>query len=647
MNIGIIDIGWFELDATTLKTKALGGSETWLMQISKEFSKNHNVDVYCNAKEEFKDGNVNYIPVNKMILSLYKQEDKYDFVILNRVVNNWNTNIIALLKQYNVTQSVYLQLHDLSLLINDNIVNMGDNDTIVKNLLMDPIVKGIVTLNEWHGNNLLLQYPVLKSKKFIYIANGVDLNLFKYKNNKNRDNRILWSSCLERGLDILIKYIYPIVKREVPDFGIDIAGYNDLSALNINSLDINVLGNLSKDQLYKEMSKHKCWFYPGTFAETFCITLLENILNGVTPISPFTYGTRPTISEEYANELWEENVDFSNEGSPEFSRAIQIASQKIISILKDNNYRIDEKLVKRAKQFTWDKSVQKYIDAYNENKETQYKYDGVFLAMTANSDFFKQARQNVEETWAKDLIENKYPRHKFFFYTSCDEQHPKPCVDGHTIYVDAGDDLRSTYSKTKQAILMLQKLGITYKYLYRTNTSVYVNVPKLISEVTPNHDELAGEYVGYYVKEPGEDKFRFLYNSIVGLFYGMHERMVKKIFFNCYDEHICLNPVEGDDITIGRITRYLGINYKQYKVNKNLTQTEYMRYKCCLPEDYDEFNQHHELFKKYTDDPNVVLNNCIVQVRSLYNGEERITKGKEFEHMCELHNAFIKNKENQ
>ena len=103
MNIGIIDIGWKELDETTLQNKALGGSETWLMQISKEFSKNHNVDVYCKTKEEFKDSNVNYIPVNKMITSLYKQENKYDFVILNRVIYNWNTNIIALLKQYNVT----------------------------------------------------------------------------------------------------------------------------------------------------------------------------------------------------------------------------------------------------------------------------------------------------------------------------------------------------------------------------------------------------------------------------------------------------------------------------------------------------------------------------------------------------------------
>ena len=647
MNIGIIDIGWKELDKTTLQNKALGGSETWLMQISKEFSKNHNVDVYCNTKEEFKDDNVNYIPINKMILSLYKQEDKYDFVILNRVIYNWGTNIIALLKQYNVTQNVYLQIHDLSLMVGNNLINMGDDDTIIKSLLMDYIIKGIVVLNEWHGNNLLLQYPILKNKKIFYIGNGLDLKLFKSSINKNRDNRILWSSCIERGLDILAKYIYPIVKSEVPDFGIDVAGYNDLSTLNTNSLDINILGNLSKEQLYKEMSKHKCWFYPGTFAETFCITLLENILNGVTPISPFTYGTRSTISEEYANELWEENVDFSNEGSPEFNRAVQLAAQKIISILKSDNYRIDEKLVKRAKQFTWKKSVQKYIDAYNNNKETQYKYDGVFLTMSANSDFFKQARKNVEETWAKDLIENKYPRHKFFFYTSCDEQHPQPCIDGYTIYVDAGDDLYSTYSKTKQAILMLNKLGITYKYLYRTNTSVYVNVPKIINEITPKCNEIVGERVGYYIKNSGDDKYKFVFNIIVGLFYGMHERMVKKIFFNLFDENICLNPIDADDVVMSRIIEYLGINYKQIKVNKNLTQTEYMRYKCCLPEDYDKFNEAHELFKKYTDDPNVVLDNCIVQVRSLYNGEERITKGKEFEHMIELHNAFIKNKENQ
>ena len=647
MNIGIIDIGWKELDKTTLQNKALGGSETWLMQISKEFSKNHNVDVYCNTKEEFKDGKVKYIPVNKIVISLYKQEDKYDFVILNRVIYNWNTNIIALLKQYNVTQNVYLQVHDLSLMLGNKLINAGENDIIKNNLLMDPIVKGIVALNEWHGNNLLLQYPILKNKKIFYIGNGLDLKLFKSSINKNRDNRILWSSCLERGLDILIKYIYPIVKSEVPDFGIDVAGYNDLSTLNINSLDINVLGNLSKEQLYKEMSKHKCWFYPGTFAETFCITLLENILSGVTPVSPFTYGTRPTIGEEYANKLWEEDVDFSREGSPEFNRAVQLASQKIISILKSDNYKIDEKLVKRAKQFTWYKSVQKYIDAYNDNKELQYKYDGIFLTMSANSDFFKQARKNVEETWAKDLIENKYPRHKFFFYTSCDEQHPKPCIDGHTIYVDAGDDLYSTYNKTKQAILLLQRLGITYKYLYRTNTSVYVNVPKVINEITPNHDEITGAQIGYYIKEAGSDKFDFAFNIIVGLFYGMHERMVKKIFFNCYDEKICLNPIDADDVVMSRIIKYLDIKYKQIKVNKNLAQTEYMRYKCCLPEDYDKFNQEHELFKKYTEDPNVVLDNCIVQVRSLYNGEERITKGNEFEHMIELHNAFIKNKENQ
>jgi hypothetical protein len=639
MNIAIIDIGWAPINSKSLNNTAVGGSETWLLQISKEFSKSNHVEIFCNTNEEENVGNIKFIPLKGIITYILENNVKYDFIILNRLVDRFNLNFIGLIKKHELTKNVYIQIHDLSILHRDAILLQ---DITQQLLLHDPIVKGIITLNEWHRNNLLLQYPSLDQNKVYCAPNGVDLKLFPSAKVK-KDNRVIWSSCAERGLDILINDIYPIVKQQVPDFGIDVAGYNNLNEVNnlIGDKDVKILGHLNKTDLYKEMHKHKCWFYPGTFAETFCITMLENIICGAIPVSPFTYGTRPVISNELANKYWPvgQHINFLEKGSESYATAVQFAANAMISILKGEKVN-NEDIMKRAKIFTWDNPARIYMDLYKQHSaEPEYQYEGIFLTMSANTDMYKQARQSVLDTWAKDLIEGKYPGYTFYCYTSCNDEHPVPCIDGHMIYVNCPDDLRHTYTKTKKAFEMLRDNRITYKQVYRTNTSVYINVPSIIKEVQHEENTMSGYLAGYYLKD-ADGSYAHQFNFIAGLYIGMSYDVVSKIFFNPLDETIGTPIIEGDDITIHKIIRYLGLTPNIIGPNPNF-EHDYIRYKCCTPEDYNEFEDWFSLDKKYKDDPYESLRfNNVIQLRSCYNNEERITKGHEIEHMYELHEAF-------
>ena len=59
MKIAIVDICWKELHGPDPLSESLGGSETWLVQISREFARQGNqVSVYCWTENEFLYENV-------------------------------------------------------------------------------------------------------------------------------------------------------------------------------------------------------------------------------------------------------------------------------------------------------------------------------------------------------------------------------------------------------------------------------------------------------------------------------------------------------------------------------------------------------------------------------------------------------------
>lgn len=646
MNIGIIDIGWRNIERDTLKSQALGGSETWLLSVTNEFARRgHRVDVYCNTKKEWCDGTVMYVPLYNLIDHLCHNKERYDFMILNRIIYRFKTDIISIIRQYNATENIFIQMHDLSLLYEDH---LATEEEIMHTGIFDKRVRGIVFLTPWHATNFDAQYPFLHSIPKIIIPNGVDQSLIP-QTKENCDNRILWSSCRERGLDILIS-MYDEIKNVIPDFGIDVAGYNDLSDIDTAGKDIRILGNLSKEDLYKEMNKHKVWFYPGTFAETFCITMVENMLCRNYVVSPFTFGTRHIISGELRDYL-EMNHNFNGgPGSAEYALARSEAIARIAEILQRTTLRheqIIDKCYENAQKYTWEHTVDEYLDTISHIQYTyipeknKKHFVGIFMSQSCNHPFFKDESAVVEETWAKDLIDGKYEGYAYFRFTSCDEGHPNPCIDGHVIYVNNDDRFDTTYEKMRDAYRLLLANGYDFETLFRTNTSTYINVRNAIKAMETNSVyEIKSDICGYYHLMPdGHREFQF--NCFTGNAYIMSKKLADSIFLSNFDSSI--NSIrDGDDIICTMIVNELYNPGEIMFTALNQTGDEHLnmswRYKHLLGDVRDESEIEH--YSRFTDDPSVVKDNVSISVRMKTTDMDLRRTHGEFDHIRELHKAY-------
>jgi hypothetical protein len=244
----------------------------------------------------------------------------------------------------------------------------------------------------------------------------------------------------------------------------------------------------------------------------------------------------------------------------------------------------------------------------------------------------------VKDTWAKSIITKEYENVEWFAYTSCDKKHPVPEIDykEHVIYVDAKDDLYSTYDKTQKAYNMI-KNHIDFDYVVRTNTSVFLNIDNLLQKIKNcNNNDVLGGCVGYYYKYP-DGRTEFQFNMIVGLFMGMSKYHfdIAMSANNNYEE-----IPSPDDVIISR--RLLDVLKNDFNiVSPNNCSTIYPRYKPFKEDDNEILNR--EDIKNYTivTDPDIVNESVVIQLRPLYGDlKERSEKGHEFEHFYELYDAL-------
>lgn len=100
----------------------------------------------------------------------------------------------------------------------------------------------------------------------------------------------------------------------------------------------------------------------------------------------------------------------------------------------------------------------------------------LILSMSCTRKDFMAEEQAIKETWAKDILDGKYPNISWYAYRNTLYEHPYDM--NNIIYVPELDDRKHTYQKTI-ACFKYVKDKFDFDYIVRTNTSQYINLKLL------------------------------------------------------------------------------------------------------------------------------------------------------------------------
>ena len=247
--------------------------------------------------------------------------------------------------------------------------------------------------------NKLLRYAVLSedSKKrikpqigydttdrdFFLTSNGVDQSFYSDVDTYQKKNKMVWSSRPERGLKTFIKYVYPLIKKEVPDFEVDVCSYINPEDLDMSEYlednSIHFLGRLNQEDLAKIQKESKIWVYPNLglteelffFHETFCITAVENALSKNVIICLGNKDGIQTVFNGYDSFL---SGNLFNEYETIYPSNYKLVGEKMaemaIKALKDENYRkyLVDQTYNLSKKYTWRNAALGWVKEWGEEE---------------------------------------------------------------------------------------------------------------------------------------------------------------------------------------------------------------------------------------------------------------------------------------
>ena len=356
-----------------------GGSETWVIQLSKEFvRKGYHVIIFSKYNNwYFFESGVEYVPID-LFESRIQYQQFYSFIFVRSLDSYYDTFI-----KHNDCENIYIQSHDM-FIWKDGIYN--EKFDYKTNNRFDKVKKFIALTNfhKWE----LMTYNHIPEDKIEIIGNGLDSDIFNKIDNENieKDHSILWTTSFGRGGNILVNDIMPLVRKVIPDFEVHICGYEDWVPEDIKlNPNVKFLGTLSKEDYYREFKKHCCWFLPCVVVEDFGICAGEAAMCECDIISPFKHGMKdvcwPFESLKMKSEFKVVESDNYHYSSYEldmtremYSIACHEAACAIIDSINNYNDENRKRIRKICKDFimkehTWDKVASKWINMFNLNSK--------------------------------------------------------------------------------------------------------------------------------------------------------------------------------------------------------------------------------------------------------------------------------------
>ena len=252
----------------------------------------------------------------------------------------------------------------------------------------------------------------------------------------------------------------------------------------------------------------------------------------------------------------------------------------------------------------------------------------MILVMSCNDSFFVNEENVIKQTWAKPIIDGKYKNIDFLIYRGGNENFIDTA--NHVMYIKCEDDIANSFKKTCYA---LAGVPDEYDYVFRTNTSTFVNV-NLLNEFIQNiKDDLVLWTSEIYslIESPAPAPL-YLYGRGNGL---IIPRVLKNLIISKCTSYLYLK--HHDDYMIGNIlnsywmdkcedyTKHLkSYTHGWYKsVNTNGDNN----HKLCK---YGNINDSFDFLKQF----------ITIQVKSYVN------RNNEIKSFYELNEVFSKNKDN-
>ena len=333
--------------------EGMGGSETWAIELGKQFvARGYEVTVYAYPEENHDViPNFHLVRFDEYLNNLKSLH--FDYFIYSRLT--------SAISPYVDCKNKYVMAHDTCLVPNqDTPYNIGIGS-----------IKAYCALSDWHKENLLNLYKQCGINEYmIYqVTNGFSTEYYTNIDLSVKENCMVWSSCVVRGFDQFYKWVVIPILLRYPDFKVYIATYG-ASPEEIKILDnakllpgVEVLGKLSKEKLAEYQRKSKIWVYPGIFPETFCITAIENCAAGSVAIAPMSFGLATTLKGlPY--------IEATN--LPILSKdTANLYVNSICTILENDDIRLNcaRQCIEFSKRYSWTRTADEFINLFNQTKQ--------------------------------------------------------------------------------------------------------------------------------------------------------------------------------------------------------------------------------------------------------------------------------------
>ena len=99
----------------------------------------------------------------------------------------------------------------------------------------------------------------------------------------------------------------------------------------------------------------------------------------------------------------------------------------------------------------------------------------LILVMSCKDKFFVEQEAYIDNTWGKDILDGKYPNITLLKYHGGESENK---IEDNVFKLNCEDDINNTFKKTFVALSLCHNY-YEYDYIFRVNTSTYVNVPLL------------------------------------------------------------------------------------------------------------------------------------------------------------------------